>query len=89
MLPDAIAKAINSSDWIKTEIANFRLVSGITNIGSSKFVPLGLEFELKDGWKIYWRNPGDAGYPPEISIEEKRNLSKLEWFWPAPKRFSF
>ena len=89
MLPDAIAKSINSSDWIITEIANFRLISGITNIGSSKLVPLGLEFELKDGWKIYWRNPGGAGYPPEINIEEERNLSKLEWFWPAPKRFSF
>lgn len=89
MLPDAIAKSIDSSDWIITEIANFRLISGITNIGSSKLVPLGLEFELKDGWKIYWRNPGGAGYPPEINIEEERNLSKLEWFWPAPKRFSF
>ena len=47
MLPDAIAKSINSSDWIITEIANFRLISGITNIGSSKLVPLGLEFELE------------------------------------------
>ena len=52
-------------------------------------MPLGLEFELNDGWKIYWRNPGDAGYPPEISFKNSDNLSKIKWFWPAPKRFIF
>ena len=81
--------ANGSSDWVVTEMANFRLISGISNIGASNKVPLGLEFELKDGWKIYWRNPGDAGYPPEISFSNNENLSEIKWFWPAPKRFIF
>ena len=85
----ASPKAVGVSNWVFTEMANFRLISGISNIGASNKVPLGLEFELKDGWKIYWRNPGDAGYPPEINFENNENLSEIKWFWPAPKRFIF
>ena len=85
----ASSKAVGSSDWVFTGMANFRLISGISNIGASNKVPLGLEFELNDGWKIYWRNPGDAGYPPEISFKNSDNLSEIKWFWPAPKRFIF
>ena len=85
----ASPKVVVNSDWVFTEMANFRLISGISNIGASNKVPLGLEFELRDGWKIYWRNPGDAGYPPEISFSNSENLSELKWYWPAPKRFVF
>ena len=85
----ASPKAVGVSNWVFTEMANFRLISGISNIGASNKVPLGLEFELKDGWKIYWRNPGDAGYPPEINFGNNENLSEIKWFWPAPKRFIF
>ena len=85
----ASSKIDRSSDWVVTEMANFRLISGISNVGDSYKVPLGLEFELKDDWKIYWRNPGDAGYPPEIDFVNNENLSELKLFWPAPKRFVF
>jgi len=85
----ASLNVVGSSGWAVTDIANFRLISGVSNIGPSNKVPLGLEFELKDGWKIYWRNPGDAGYPPEINFENSENLSEIKWFWPAPKRFIF
>ena len=83
------AKTDKSSEWVITEMADFRLLSGVSNIGESNRVRLGLEFKLKDGWKIYWRNAGDAGYPPEMQIKNSINLSKIEWFWPIPKRFSF
>ena len=85
----ASSKIDRSSNWVVTEMAHFRLISGVSNIGDSNEVPLGLEFELKDEWKIYWRNPGDAGYPPEIDFGNNENLSELKWFWPAPKRFVF
>jgi suppressor for copper-sensitivity B len=85
----ASSKIDRSSNWVVTEMANFRLISGISNIGDSNKVPLGLEFELKADWKIYWRNPGDAGYPPEIDFGNSKNLSEIKRFWPAPKRFVF
>ena len=27
---------------------------------------LGLQFQMEPGWKIYWRSPGDAGFPPSL-----------------------
>ena len=40
----ASPKAVGVSNWVFTEMANFRLISGISNIGASNKVPLGLEF---------------------------------------------
>ena len=73
-----------NSDWIKTEFAKFRIISGVEDIGKETKIPLGLEFYLFDGWKIYWRNPGDAGFPPSFIETKSNNLEKIEWRWPAP-----
>ncbi|MCB1435055.1 MAG: hypothetical protein KDK75_21725, partial [Alphaproteobacteria bacterium] len=27
----------------------------------------GVQIELDDGWKTYWRMPGDAGIPPQFT----------------------
>src|SRR4051812_45875576 len=45
-----------ASDWFETEQGRVRLVAAAEG-------ELGLQFELAPGWKIYWRSPGDAGYP--------------------------
>ena len=44
------------------------LISAISATGTYNTIPLGLKAELDDGWKIYWRSPGDAGLPPVISF---------------------
>ena len=77
-----------NSDWIKTDFAKFRIISGVEDIGKETKIPLGLEFYLFDGWKIYWRNPGDAGFPPSFIETKSNNLEKIEWRWPAPMRFT-
>ena len=40
-------------------------------------------------WKIYWRNPGDAGLPPEIKWETGNNIKSMNLLFPNPKRFKF
>ena len=35
---------------------------------------IGLKVNLLPEWKIYWRNPGDAGLPPEIKWETVNSL---------------
>lgn len=47
----------------------------------------GLEIELDDGWKTYWRNPGSSGVPPRIDFDGSENLAKAELLFPAPYRF--
>ena len=75
------------SDWVKTEQTQLRLVSAVDAVGDSQTATLGLHFRLKPGWKIYWRSPGDAGYPPSIDWTGSANLEKASVLWPAPHRF--
>ncbi len=77
-----------ASPWFVTDQGRVRLVSGQDSVGPSGAVPLGLEFELKPHWKIYWRSPGDAGYPPRIDWAGSQNLEKATFGWPAPERFA-
>ncbi len=49
---------------------------------------LGLEVKLADGWKIYWRSPGDAGLPPELDFSKTKRVISHQMDFPAPKRFN-
>ncbi len=67
--------------------ARLRLLSGGVAASAPEALLLGLEFELLKGWKVYWRTPGDAGYPPEIDWTGSENLTAPRMRWPAPERF--
>ena len=43
---------------------------------------------MKPGWKVYWRSPGDAGFPPEVNWAGSTNFAHAKMEWPAPERFS-
>ncbi|WP_412057688.1 protein-disulfide reductase DsbD domain-containing protein [Bartonella sp. DGB2] len=43
-----------------------------------------IEIHLKDGWKTYWRNPGDSGMPPAFDFSPQRAHKVL---YPAPRYF--
>src|SRR5271154_7192094 len=43
-----------------TDQAAVRLIVGNQEASAIK---LGLEFNIKPGWKVYWRTPGDVGVP--------------------------
>ncbi len=43
-----------------------------------------LRLKLKDGWKTYWRAPGDAGIPPQFSWKGSGNIQDVAITWPAP-----
>ena len=42
---------------------------------------------LQDGWKTYWRAPGDAGIPPEFDWGRSKNVGNVAITWPAPAVF--
>jgi DsbC/DsbD-like thiol-disulfide interchange protein len=40
---------------------------------------------LQQGWKTYWRSPGEGGgIPPEIDWTGSQNLAGADMIWPAP-----
>jgi len=47
-----------------------------------------VHLELQDGWKTYWRAPGDAGIPPRFNWSGSRNLSDVAITWPTPRTLS-
>ncbi|OIQ30161.1 MAG: hypothetical protein BM562_10010 [Alphaproteobacteria bacterium MedPE-SWcel] len=46
-----------------------------------------LHLRLEDGWKTYWRAPGDAGIPPRFNWRGSRNVADLRLTWPTPDVF--
>ena len=77
-----------ASDWFTTDQGRLRLVNAGAEPGSDGSLLLGLEFRLAPGWKIYWRAPGDAGYPPAVDWRESENLAGTTMLWPSPHRFT-
>jgi DsbC/DsbD-like thiol-disulfide interchange protein len=62
-----------------------RLIAGETIQGRWR---AGLDIRLDEGWKTYWRMPGDAGVPPQFDWSRSRNVKSVTVLWPAPKRFT-
>ncbi|MGF1593194.1 MAG: protein-disulfide reductase DsbD family protein [Kiloniellaceae bacterium] len=87
LLPGSRAAEAAAGAWAEEEQARLRLVSAVQSVAGDT-VDLGLEFDLKPGWKIYWRSPGDAGLPPSVDWAGSENLSQAEVSWPVPHRFS-
>lgn len=81
------ARAQSASAWAETDYTAVRLISASDTVGSSKKIGLGLHFRMKDGWKVYWRSAGDAGYPPRLDWSGSDNIDGVTISWPAPERF--
>jgi suppressor for copper-sensitivity B len=84
----ALAQTDAASPWFQTDQGKVRLIAAQAAVGGAQNVELGLEFELAPHWKIYWRAPGDAGYPPHLDWAGSDNLAGATIEWPAPERFS-
>lgn len=77
-----------SGPWAETDHTRLRLISQTDGVGNGAAVTLGLHFQLNDHWKIYWRSPGDAGFPPSVALDGSANAAAAALHWPLPERFS-
>lgn len=69
------------------ELVNVRLVIEEAGATPGATVHLGVVFEMEPGWHIYWRNSGDTGYPPAITLDLPEGVTAGEIQWPAPQRY--
>ena len=60
------------------------LDGGLTKRGTYQ---AALRLTLADGWKTYWRAPGDAGIPPQFFWSGSKNVGKTSISWPTPYVF--
>ena len=82
------AAAQTVSEWRGIETAEVRLIQGAVDQHPGK-IKIGLEFIMAPGWKVYWRSPGDAGFPPIANFAGSDNLAGFDIEWPVPKRFEY
>jgi DsbC/DsbD-like thiol-disulfide interchange protein len=75
-----------ATPWTTAETSRVRIVAGRAE-GSNKLIA-GIEIEMTDGWKTYWRNPGSSGVPPRIDWSQSTNLAGARLDFPAPVRFA-
>jgi DsbC/DsbD-like thiol-disulfide interchange protein len=49
---------------------------------------VGLRLTLAEGWKTYWRAPGDGGIPPQVLWSGSENIAGAQFHWPVPEVFT-
>jgi DsbC/DsbD-like thiol-disulfide interchange protein len=80
-MPSAAAAAGVASQWAQGHNSRARLIAG-DGVAA-------VELQMPEGWKTYWRNPGDAGgVPPSFDWSRSGNLAAAQVLYPAPKRFT-
>jgi suppressor for copper-sensitivity B len=77
-----------AGEWQKLEFVEARLLSAVDGTGQLAHIPAGVELRLKDGWKTYWRSPGDAGLPPVLDWTGSTNFKFATLSYPRPHRFT-
>ena len=75
-----------SSPWQDSAGGPVRIVAAEPAAGET-VVHAVLQIQLADGWKTYWRDPGDAGVPPQFDLTGSENLTLSNLQFPAPHRF--
>jgi DsbC/DsbD-like thiol-disulfide interchange protein len=46
----------------------------------------GVAIDLEEGWKTYWRMPGEAGIPPQFDWTKSVGIAGVEILYPLPRR---
>lgn len=67
--------------------ATVSLVSEQAAVSPGQTVRIGLRQRLAPHWHTYWKNPGDAGSPPNIDFNLPDGVTVGDIEWPGPDRF--
>jgi DsbC/DsbD-like thiol-disulfide interchange protein len=81
--------AADASKWAEDLQSAARLIAApAVNTPGGRVFRAGIEIRLKDGWKTYWRYPGDSGVPPALDFAASQNVKSVAVLHPAPARFA-
>lgn len=82
------AIAADVSPWDDDLQSAARLIAARAhNESGGRVFRAGIEIKLKEGWKTYWRYPGDSGVPPALDFSRSQNVKAVTVLYPAPMRF--
>ena len=87
-LAAGFGSAKDAGSWAQNTEGSVHLVAAVGSLGQDRDIRMGLVFRMEPGWKIYWRSPGDAGFPPLPDWAKSKNVRPGALKWPTPNRFS-
>lgn len=77
------AKA-TESDAQSSPRATVTLISEADSVTPGQSFRVGLRQKLAPHWHTYWKNPGDAGVAPNLSLKLPEGATVSEIAWPGP-----
>jgi thiol:disulfide interchange protein/DsbC/DsbD-like thiol-disulfide interchange protein len=86
MLASPAAFAL-SGNTVATDNVKARLVSESSAIAPGQSFWVALEFDIRDGWHTYWRNPGDSGQATRLTWQLPPGFTAGDIVWTTPHRF--
>lgn len=81
----SVAGSMTAAQNLPDDLVQLDVLDGGTTRNGT--VMGALRVTLSDGWKTYWRTPGDAGIPPQFSWKGSQNVADVKITWPAPEVF--
>ena len=79
--------ALASAEEVEESRVQARLVADTASVEPGSAFQLGVQFEIEDGWHIYWRNPGGAGLTTAIEFDLPEGYVAGPLQWPLPIAF--
>ena len=79
--------AAGSGNTVATDNVKARLVSEVASVAPGSTFSVALEFDIRDGWHTYWRNPGDSGQATRLKWTLPANVTASDIQWTTPHRF--
>jgi suppressor for copper-sensitivity B len=81
--------AATESDWVEHQYSRSRVIASHEGVpkNADTILYLGWEVILPEGWKTYWRTPGDAGRPASFDWQGSTNVKAARVLYPKPYRF--
>jgi thiol:disulfide interchange protein/DsbC/DsbD-like thiol-disulfide interchange protein len=76
-----------SGTVVATDNVKAHLVSEVGAIAPGQSFWVALEFNIRDGWHTYWRNPGDSGQATKLVWQLPPGFTAGDIVWTTPHRF--
>lgn len=80
----------NGAAWANPATSEGRvqasLVSEVTSIQPGTPIWVALHLKIREGWHVYWQNPGDSGAAPIVTWSLPQGFQAGELVYPYPER---
>ncbi len=72
------------SDWVDNQGGRMRLVALAPD--AEGHIRAALQIEPQPGWITYWREPGQSGIPPQVTLAPGSGVTLEKASYPTPKQ---